>query len=136
MPEPGACEVEMVIERQKRNKSPGIDQIPAEMMKTGSRTIRYEIPKLIYSIWNKEELPEGWKDSIVVPIYKKDDKTDFSNYKGMSLCETRTKFHPTSCSQGQLHMQKQSLGIINVDFDATGQTLITYSAFVVNLWVP
>ena len=27
-------------------------------------------------------------------------------------------------------MQRKLLGIINVDFDATGQLLITYSAFV------
>jgi len=29
---------------------------------------------------NKEELPEEWKESIIVPIYKKDDKTDCSSY--------------------------------------------------------
>jgi len=27
--------------------------------------------KIINSIWNKEELPEQWKESIIVPIYKK-----------------------------------------------------------------
>jgi hypothetical protein len=26
-------------------------------------------------IWNKEELPHQWKESIVVPIHKEDDKT-------------------------------------------------------------
>jgi len=36
-------------------------------------------------MWNKEELPEEWKESIVVPIYIKGDKTDFSNYKSISL---------------------------------------------------
>jgi len=30
------------------------------MIKTGDTTFRYEIPKLIISIWNKEELPEMW----------------------------------------------------------------------------
>ena len=44
-----------------------------------------QIHKLIVSIWNKEELPEEWKESIIVPIYKKGDKTDSNNYKGMSL---------------------------------------------------
>lgn len=40
----------------------------AELIKAGGKTIRFEIHKFINSIWNKEELPENWKDSIVVPI--------------------------------------------------------------------
>jgi hypothetical protein len=36
-------------------------------------------------MWNKEELPEEWKELIIVPIYKKGDKTDCSNYRGISL---------------------------------------------------
>jgi hypothetical protein len=39
----------------------------------------------IISIWNKEELPDQWKESILVPVYKKGDKTDCSNYRGISL---------------------------------------------------
>jgi hypothetical protein len=34
------------------------------------------IHKLINSIWNKEELPDQCKESIIVPIHKKGDKTD------------------------------------------------------------
>jgi len=55
----------MAIEKLKGQKSPGIDQIQAELMKTGGRRISYEIHKLIISIWNKEELPEEWKESII-----------------------------------------------------------------------
>jgi hypothetical protein len=43
------------------------------------------IHKLINSIWNKEEFPHQWKESIIVPIDEKGDKTDFSNYRGISL---------------------------------------------------
>jgi hypothetical protein len=42
-------------------------------------------------IWNKEELPHKWKESIVVPIHKNDDKTDCSNYRGKSLLSTSYK---------------------------------------------
>jgi len=50
----------MAIEKLKGHKSPGIDQIPAEFIKTGVRTICPEIHKLINSVWNKDELPEEW----------------------------------------------------------------------------
>jgi uncharacterized protein (DUF608 family) len=51
-------------------------------------TLRSEIHKLINCIWNKEELPEQWKESIIVPIYNKVDKTDWRNYRGISLLST------------------------------------------------
>ena len=82
------------------HKSPGIDQIPAELIKAEDRTICLEIHKLITSIWKKEKLPEQWKESIIVPIHKKGDKTDCSNYRGITFCQPLTKFYPTSCSQG------------------------------------
>jgi hypothetical protein len=83
VPESSAFEVEMAIEKLKRRKSPGIDQIPAELIKAGDKIIPSEIHKLIISIWNKE--------SIIAPAYKKGDKTDCSNYRGMSLLSTRYK---------------------------------------------
>ena len=55
------------------------------------RTICSEIHKLINLIWDKEELPEEWKEPIIVPIYKKGDKTDCSNYIGISLLSTMYK---------------------------------------------
>jgi hypothetical protein len=36
-------------------------------------------------------LPHQWKESIVVPIHKKDEKTDCSNYRGISLLSTSYK---------------------------------------------
>jgi hypothetical protein len=91
VPEPSVCEVELAIEKLKRHKSPGTDQIPAELIKAGGRTIRCAIHKLIISIWNQEELPEEWKESNIVPIYKKGDKTDCNTYRGISLLPTTYK---------------------------------------------
>jgi hypothetical protein len=39
VPEPGAYEVEMATEKLKGYKSPGMEHIPAELMKAGGRTI-------------------------------------------------------------------------------------------------
>ena len=43
------------------------------------------------SIQNKEELPEEWEVSIIVPIYKMGDKIDCNNYRGISLLPTTYK---------------------------------------------
>ena len=65
VPEPSASEFEQAIDKVKSHKPPGIDQIPAEMIKAGGRTICLEIYNLITSIRKKEKLPEEWKESII-----------------------------------------------------------------------
>ena len=47
VPEPCAFQFELAIERPISHKSPGFDQIPAELIKAGSRTIRGKIHKFI-----------------------------------------------------------------------------------------
>jgi hypothetical protein len=85
VPEPGLVEVETRIGKLKSYKSPGTDQIPAELIKVGGETLCSEIHRLICCIWNKEELPQQWKESVIVPIYRKGDKNDCNNYRGISL---------------------------------------------------
>ena len=59
VPKVSASEVVMTIEKlKKRHKSPGTDQIPAEMIKAEGITICSEIHKLINSIRTKEEFPQ------------------------------------------------------------------------------
>jgi hypothetical protein len=72
-------------------KSPVTDQIPAELIQAGGNTLRSEIHTLINCIWNKGELSEQWKECIIVPIYKKGDRTDCSNHRGISLLSTSYK---------------------------------------------
>jgi len=68
VPEPSALEIGVDIEKLRRHKSPGINQIAAELIGAGERTIRSEIHKFINSLWNKEELPEEWKESIILSL--------------------------------------------------------------------
>ena len=56
VPEPSAFEVELAIGKLKNHKSPGIYEIPAELIKAGGGTICGEIHKLITSICKKEKL--------------------------------------------------------------------------------
>jgi hypothetical protein len=76
VPGPSASEVEVASGKLKRYKSPGVDQIPAELVQAGGETLRSEIHKLMKLNWNKEELLHQWKVSVVVPIHKKGVKTN------------------------------------------------------------
>jgi hypothetical protein len=69
-------EIEMASKELKRYKSPQIDPIPSELIKAGGRLI---------NIWNEEELTQQGKKSIIVHIYNNGNKTDCSNYQGITL---------------------------------------------------
>jgi len=48
VPEPSAFEGEMAIKQVKVHKSPGVDQMPAELIKAGGRKNHSEMHKLFY----------------------------------------------------------------------------------------
>ncbi|KAJ4427253.1 hypothetical protein ANN_24871 [Periplaneta americana] len=85
IPEPTLSEVEIAIENLKKYKSPGIDQIPAELIQEGGSALCSEIYKLVLAIWEKEIVPEQWKESIIVPIFKKGDKTNCVKVAGYTV---------------------------------------------------
>jgi hypothetical protein len=90
VPEPSFAEAEIAIRKMKRYKAPCSYQIPADVIQA-REILHSEIHKLITLIWNKEELPHQWEESIVIPIPKKGDKTDCSNYRDISLLSTSYK---------------------------------------------
>jgi hypothetical protein len=68
---------------------PDIDQIPAELIKAGGRTICLEIITSTYYLLTyylyleEEEIVWRVERVIIVPIHKKGDKTDCNNYRGI-----------------------------------------------------
>jgi hypothetical protein len=91
VPGPSRLEVEIAIRKLKKYKSPGSDHIPAELIQAGGEMLLSVIHKFLNYIWNKEELPDQWKESIIVPVHKKGDKTGCNNYRGISLLSTSNK---------------------------------------------
>jgi hypothetical protein len=71
VPGPSCLELEIAIAKLKKYKSPGNDQIPAELIQAGGKMLLSAIHKLISSVWNMEELRDQWMESIIVPIHKK-----------------------------------------------------------------
>jgi hypothetical protein len=43
-------------------------------MQAGGEILQSEVHEIINSIWNKEELSDHWKVSVVIPVHKKGDK--------------------------------------------------------------
>jgi hypothetical protein len=87
VPCPSHLEVEIAIAKLKKYKSPGSDEIPAELIQAGGELLLSAAHKLINSVWNKEELPDQWKESIIVPVHKKGDKLTVIIIVGYHCCQ-------------------------------------------------
>ena len=44
-----------------------------------------ELHRLIILIWRQGKVPQQWKDAVITVLYKKGDKTECGNYRGISL---------------------------------------------------
>ena len=84
-------EIIKAIKKLKNNKAPGKDNIPAELLKYGGEALHRQLHRLITLIWSQEKIPEEWKESLIIPIHKKGDRTKCSNYRGISLINTAYK---------------------------------------------
>ena len=78
-------EVEEAIRSLKKNKNSGPDGITAEMLQAGGEQLTREIHKLCNKAWQEGTIPKEWGKSILVPIPKKGDLSECSNYRTISL---------------------------------------------------
>jgi hypothetical protein len=78
-------EVENAVENLKKRKSPGYDEIQAEMIQAGGEELLKEVHKLCNQIWKEGIIPDAWTKAILVTIPKKGDLTECKNYRTIAL---------------------------------------------------
>jgi len=78
-------ELEWAIHSSKTGKFPGVNNITADEIRAAGGFGVDVFFKLLTRIWNSELIPNEWSGSIIVPIFKKKDKTLCDNYRGINL---------------------------------------------------
>ena len=85
------CEVKWALESTTTNKASGGDGIPAKLF----QILKPDAVKVLYSIcqqiWKTQQWPQGWKRSVFIPIPKKGDAKECSNYCTMALIPHSSK---------------------------------------------
>ena len=89
--EPLKVEVEAAIKALKDGKSPGCDEISAELIKASGDEGIQVYHKLCCKIWRTGQWPQNWKRAVFVPLPKKGDLQLCSNYRTISLISHASK---------------------------------------------
>ena len=90
-PEILECKVKWVLGRITTNKASGGDGIPAELF----QILKDDAVKVLHSIgqkiWKTQEWSQDWKRSVFIPIPKKDNAKERSNYHTIALISHASK---------------------------------------------
>ena len=74
------------MQRMKNGKALGPDDIPVEVWKCLGKSALKFLTKLYNRTMESERMPEEWRDSVLIPIFKnKGDVQSCSNYRGIKL---------------------------------------------------
>jgi hypothetical protein len=87
--------VVIATEKLKSYKSPGTDQIPAELIKGGGERFYSKIHKLICSKWNKEELPQYRRNLLLYQFIKRAIRLTVIIIEESPSYQLPTKLYPT-----------------------------------------
>ena len=88
---PLKSEIEWAIKSLKDGKSPGCDNIQAEMIKASGEEGLDVYYRLCTKIWETGQWPTDWRRAIFIPLPKKEDLQLCSNYRTISLISHASK---------------------------------------------
>ena len=85
------CEVKWALESITTNKASGGDGISAELL----QILKGDAVKVLHSIcqhiWKTQQWPQNWKRSVFIPIPKKGNAKECSNYHTIALISHASK---------------------------------------------
>ena len=85
------CEVKWALESITTNKASGCDGIPVELF----QILKDDAVKVLHSIcqhiWKTQQWPKDWKSSVFIPVPKKGNPKEWSNYHTIALISQASK---------------------------------------------
>ena len=85
-------EVRTAIQKMKRGKSPGEDELPVEILKAGGDDTIQQLTRLFNLVYRREVAPLDWQRGLISPIRKKGDVTVCDNHRALLYLRTLERF--------------------------------------------
>ena len=103
-------ELETAILRLKSDKAAGHDNILNEFIKYGNNTLKSVILKIYNTVFKLGCFPHTWAIGEIVPVFKKGDRENPENYRGITLLSCLGKIF-TSILNNRLNEWGESNGV-------------------------
>ena len=78
-------EIAVCVRKLKNNKTGGRDGLVGELLKYGGSGMIDLLQQLFAVAWREEFVPPQWREGLIVNLFKKGDKEDPGNYRGITL---------------------------------------------------
>ena len=88
------CEVKWALGSITTNKASGGDGIPVELFQILKDVAVKVLHSICQQIWKTQQWPQDWKRSVFIPIPKKDNAKECSNYHTIVFISHATKVMP------------------------------------------
>ena len=85
------CEVKWALGSTTTNKPSGGNRIPAELFKILKDDAVKVLQSICQQIWKTQQWPQDWKRSVSIPIPKKGNAKECSNYRTITLISHASK---------------------------------------------
>ena len=86
-----AEEVEAEVQSLRKGESAGVDNIPAELVQAGGEDVITALTTICNKIWQTEEWPTPWTQSLVITLPKKGNLQQCQNHRTISLISHPSK---------------------------------------------
>ena len=79
------CSTKLCEDELKNNTTGGSDGLVGELLKYGGVGMVNMVHQLFEVVWHEETVPKQWREGLIVNLFKKEDKKDPGNYRGITL---------------------------------------------------
>ena len=105
------CEVKWALGSSTTNKASGGDGIPTELLPVLKDDAVKVLHSICQQIWKIQQWPQDWKRSVFIPIPKKGNAKECSNYHTTALISHASKVMLKILQSGFSNMNREPLDV-------------------------